>query len=54
MTVNNVLSRRIAIGPTAVRMFRRNNSVTAMSTTNSMPNVSKNCLSVAQIQAERS
>ena len=38
----------------AVRTLRRNNSVTTISTTSSMPSVSKNCLSVPQIQAERS
>ena len=43
-----------AIGPIAVRMFLRNSSVTTMSTTSSIPRVSKNCLSVAQIQVERS
>ena len=54
IAVKSVLSSRMAIGPTAVRTFRRNSSVTTMSTTSSMPSVSKNCLSVAQIQAERS
>ena len=54
IAVKSVLSSRMAIGPTAVRMFRRNSSVTTMSTTSSMPSVSKNCRSVAQIQADRS
>ena len=52
--VNSMLKSRMAIGPTAVRMFRRNSSVTRISTTSSMTSVSKNCFSVAQIQAERS
>ena len=53
IAVNSVLSRRMAIGPTAVRIFLRNSRVTTMSTTSSIAKVSKNCLSVAQIQAER-
>jgi len=52
--VNTTLNRRMAIGPIAVRTFLRNNSVTTMSTTSSIPRVSKNCRSVAQIQADRS
>jgi hypothetical protein len=51
--VNSTLSSRIAIGPMAVRTFRRKSSVTRMSTSSSMPSVSKNCFSVAQIHAER-
>ena len=44
----------IAIGPIAVRTFLRNSSVTTMRTRSSIPSVSKNCRSVAQIQADRS
>ncbi len=54
IAVKSVLRSRMAIGPTAVRMFRRNSSVTTMRTTSSMASVSKNCRSVAQIQADRS
>ena len=52
--VNTTLKRRMAIGPMAVRTLLRNNRVTTMSTMSSIPKVSKNCLSVAQIQADRS
>ena len=54
MAVNSTANNRMAIGPRAVRKFLRNSSVTAIRTTSSIASVSKNCRSVAQIQAERS
>ena len=52
--VNSVLNSRMAIGPIAVRTFLKKSSVTTISTSSSTPRVSKNCLSVAHIHAERS
>ena len=40
--VNNTPKSRMAIGPTAVRMFRRNSSVTTINTAISISSVSKN------------
>ncbi len=54
IAVNNTPSSRMETGAIAVRTFRRNSTVTTMTTPSSYSSVMKKCCSVAQINCERS